>query len=188
MSALNFNDAEAQREGGLMPEGTVSLAVMTLRSGGHGDGGWFARSKSSDQLMLDAEFTLCGDKFATRKVWKYFSFSENAEPVSRSQLRAALESAFKIDPADDSPDAMAKRIVPSYGAFDGLTVCIKIGIEKGKDSYPDKNTLRGFVTPDRKEYIYPGPQQITGSPSPAAVAKAGPTASAPKAGKPAWEK
>lgn len=191
MSAISFQDAEPQREGGLIPEGTISLAVMTLRSGGHGEGSWFARSKSSDNLMLDVEFTLYGDKYATRKVWKYMSFSENAEPITRSQLRAALESAFKVDPSDDSPDAMAKRSVPSYGAFNGLNVCIKIGIEKGKDGYPDKNILRGFVTPDRKDYIYPGPQQISGAPSPAAVAKAGPQTNAtqaPKAGKPAWER
>lgn len=187
MSLLNFNDAEQQREGGLIPDGTVSLAVMTLRSGGHGEGGWMALSKSSGKEMLDVEFTLYGDKYDRRKVWKYMSFSEAAEAITNSQLRAALESAFKIDPADNSPEAMAKRSVTSYGAFNGLNVCIKIGIEKSTGDFPDKNTLRGFVTPDRKEYIYPGPQQISSAPSPAAMASAGPSSSAPKAGKPSWE-
>lgn len=186
MSLLNFNDAEPQREGGLIPEGTISLAVMTLRSGGHGEGGWFAKSKSSSKDMLDVEFTLYGDKHATRKVWKYMSFSEAAVAITNSQLRAALESAFEIDPADDSAEAMAKRSVDSYGAFNGLNVCIKIGIEKGQDSYPDKNTLRGFVTPDRKDYIYPGPQTISNKPGPGAGASTATAASSPKAGKPAW--
>ena len=187
MTALNFNDAEPQREGGLIPEGTISLAVMSLRSGGHGDEGLFARSKSSGELMLDAEFTLVGGKYERRKVWKYMSFSENALPITRSQLRAAIESAFKIDPADDTPDAMARRTVPSYSVFDGLNVCIKIGIEKGKDGFQDKNVLRGFVTPDRKDYIYPGPQQIASAPPHAAMTTAKPASTMPKAGKPAWE-
>lgn len=187
MSLLNFNEAEPQREGGLIPEGTISLAVMTIRSGGHGDGGWFALSKSSGKEMLDVEFTLYGDKHATRKVWKYMSFSEAAEPITKSQLRAALESAFKIDPADDSAEAMAKRNVPSYAAFNGLNVCIKVGIEKGTGDFPDKNTLRGFVTPDRTGYIYPGPQQISNTPSPGAHASTATGSSAPKAGKPAWK-
>lgn len=198
MSVMNFNDAEPQREsGGLIPEGTIALAVMTLRPGGFGDDGFIAKSKSSGNDMLDAEFTVAGGPFERRKVWKYFSLGGDAVSITRSQLRAALESAFNIDPGDMSDAAMGRRSVPSYGSFDGLTVCIKVGIEKGKDSYPDKNVIRAFITPDQKGYINPGPQSLkavngaSGAGVSAAVASQASQASqAAKAGgsatRPAW--
>lgn len=154
--SMNFNDAEPQKEGGLIPEGKVVTAIMSIRSGGYGDDGYCAKSKNSGELMLDVEFTVTPSAggFERRKIWKYMSFSEKAAPITRSQLRAALESAHGILPTDDSKESQAKRSVASYAAFDGLPVCIKVGIEKGGE-YADKNTIRAFVTPDRKEYIKP---------------------------------
>lgn len=189
MSAIDLNDAEPQREGGLIPEGTISLAVMTLRSGGFGDDGFLAKSKSSGGDMLDAEFTLVGGKYERRKVWKYLSLHGDAGPVTRSQLRAALESAHGVFPEDASPAAQEKRRAATYGVFNGLCVCVKIGIEKGKDSFPDKNVIRAFVTPDRPEYIAPGPQvgglQTAGSASAGAVRQVAAKVAA-GAGKPSW--
>lgn len=185
MSAMNFNDAAPQKDGGsLIPEGKIVTAVMTLRSGGFGEDGYMARSKNTGGDMLDTEFTITPNPngYERRKVWKYMSFSEKAAPVTRSQLRAALESAHGIKPADTSPEAQAKRSVPSYAAFDGLPVCIKVGIEKGSDGYPDKNILRAFVTPDKAEYIKPEgsiPSVQRGQSAPDA-------APASAASKPAW--
>lgn len=156
--SMNFNDAAPQKDGGsLIPEGTVVTAIMTIRQGGFGDDGYLAKSKNSGESMLDTEFTITPNPngYDRRKVWKYMSFSEKAAAVTRSQLRAALESAHGIKPTDDSKEAQAKRSVPSYAAFDGLPVCIKIGIEKGTGGYADKNILRAFVTPDKAEYIKP---------------------------------
>lgn len=182
---MNFNDAAPQKDGGsLIPEGTVVTAIMTLRSGGFGDDGYIARSKTSGGDMLDTEFTITPNPngYERRKVWKYMSFSEKGAPVTRSQLRAALESAHGIKPTDTSPEAAAKRSVPSYAAFDGLPVCIKVGIEKGTEGYTDKNILRAFVTPDKAEYIKP-----EGS-IPSATAGQTTSASAPAStgSKPAW--
>jgi hypothetical protein len=186
---IDLNDAEPQREGGLIPEGTIALAVMSIRPGGFGEDGFVARSKSSGNDMLDVEFTVLEGKYERRKVWKYMSLAGDGAPVTRSQLRAALESAFKILPSDDSPAAQEGRRATTYGAFDGLSVCIKIGIEKGKDGYADKNTLRGFVTPDRPDYIFPGAQQPKSAAAPrAGVAATVAAAARPTNGaaKPAW--
>lgn len=186
---MDFNDAEPQKEmGALIPEGTISLAVMTLRPGGFGDDGFIAKSKSSGNDMLDAEFTCFEGKYDRRKVWKYFGLAGDGAAVTRSQLRAALESAFNLDPSDASAEAVEKRSVPSYASFDGLKVCIKIGIEKGTGDYKDKNVLRAFVTPDRPGYLNPGQQAIQGSAqaSSGAVAKAAPKAEGSAKVKPAW--
>lgn len=185
MSAMDFNDAEPQREGGaLIPEGTISLAVMQLRSGGYGEGGFLARSKAGED-MLDVEFTLYGGQYDRRKVWKYMSFSEKAAPVTKSQLRGALESAHCIRSDDMTDKAAAARRVASYGDFNGMMVCIKIGIEKGKDGYADKNILRAFVTPDKEGYIAPddtgGPPQVPGFTTAGAAIK-----SATGGAKPNW--
>lgn len=182
---MNFNDAKPQQDGGsLIPEGTVVTAIMTLRTGGFGDDGYIARSKNSGEDMLDAEFTITPNPngYDRRKVWKYMSFSGKAADITRAQLRGALESAHGINPTDNSPEAQAKRAVPSYAAFDGLPVCIKIGIEKGTGGYPDKNILRVFVTPDKKEYIKPEGSIPTGQ-SPKAQSTAAPAATGSK---PAW--
>lgn len=182
---LDLNDAEPQREGGsLIPEGTIAIAIMTLRPGGFGDDGFIAKAKSSGKQMLDAEFTITDGKYERRKVWKYFGLEGDGAAVTRSQLRGALESAYRIDPTDMSAGAVEKRKAPSYGAFNGLAVCIKIGIEKGKDAYPDKNIVRGFITPDKADYLDPGPQQMFGGAPAGVVAQA--AASTNGAAKPAW--
>lgn len=201
MSDFDFNDANAQREtGGVIPEGTVALAVMTIRAGGQGPGGFLTNTKAGDKTMIDAEFTLASGKHERRKVWKNMMItpidSESGQ-ITRAQLRAAIESALAIHPGDMSETAIERRRVPGYQFFDGLTVCMKIGIEKGKDGNPDKNTLRAFVTPDSADYINPGPQQGIGTfqTAGAAVQRAaasagGGTAAAAKAAapvsKPAW--
>jgi hypothetical protein len=173
MSAIDFNDAEPQREGGPIPAGTISLAIMRFKSGGYGEGGFFARSKAGED-MLDVEFTLYGGPYERRKVWMYMSFSEKAVDITKSNLRAALESARGIVSTDKSAVAVEGRKIASYGDFDGLPVCIKIGIEKGTNGYADKNCIWAFVTPDKPGYISPtgAPQPVQGFTTAGAAAQA----------------
>lgn len=209
MSEFDFNDAAPAKEsGGLVPEGTVALAVMVLRPGGQGPGGFCKKNRAGDKDMLDVEFTLSSGKYERRKLWKDMIVAPAAtEPadITRSQLRAAIESALGIHPTDMSDGAVQRRQVPGYAFFDGLSVCLKVGIEKGKlknpeagpgsEKYDDKNVLRAFVTPDSPDYISPGPQTGGFQTSGSALASAanhvgGQTAAAVKAAsggaKPAW--
>lgn len=205
MSDFDFNDAAPAREsGGLIPEGTIALAVMVLRPGGHGPGGYCKKNKAGDKDMLDAEFTLASGKFERRKFWKDMIVApvdSEAANITRSQLRAAIESALGIHPDDSSDEAIQRRRIPGYQFFDGLTVCIKVGVEKGKlknpeagpngERFDDKNVLRAFVTPDSRDYINPGPQEggsfvTAGTALKAAVATASPAAKVAVGGKPSW--
>lgn len=175
MNAMDFNNAEPQRAmGDLIPDNTVCLVVATLRPGGEGPGRWLKANNDRSCLMADFEFTIDGGEFDRRKFWSLFVVDgqtdgqQKAANISRSKLRAMLESAYGVQPGDTSPDAVAKRQIAGWQAFDGLKFCAKVGIEVGKlkvpaagpnsERYPDKNVLKAAITPDEIIYINPGPQ------------------------------
>jgi hypothetical protein len=74
-----------------------------------------------------------------------------AADITRSRLRAILESARGIKPADVS-EAAKKARVAEYNDFAGLRFLAKIGVEPAKGDYKAKNTLTEAITPDRKEW------------------------------------
>lgn len=196
----DFNGAEPQREGGLIPENTVAVVHMTVRPGSAGEGGWLKRSKTGDSQALDAEFTIVEGPYAKRKFWKLFTIEgtteghQKAGEISGSQLRAILESARGIRPDDESAEAKAARQVSSWGDFDGLRFIAKIGIEKGSEGYKDKNTLWAAITPDRRDWQkveqvakQQRAPQPSGTMQPIGQAAAGVVQQAAKpAGKPSW--
>lgn len=157
--AIDFNNAEAQREIGIIPDGTVAVVHLTVRPGNAGEGGWLKRSKNGDSQALDCEFTVVDGQFAKRKFWSLFTLEgateghQKAADISASRLRAILESARGIRPDDESETAKAGRRMASWGDFDGLRFIARIGVEKGKDGFKDKNTLDAAVTPDRKAWV-----------------------------------
>jgi hypothetical protein len=209
VTSFDFNDAEPQRAGSfeLIPEGTIVLVVSKLRPGGFGHGNWLKNNNDGTCLMADFEFVIDGGEYDRRKIWSMWVVEgetdgqKKAANISRSRLRAMLESAHGVDPSDDSPNAMAARSVAGWQGFDGIKFCARVGIEKGglKDKtqpngerYPDKNILYP-VTPDDDDYIAPGPQQAGARTAGAALASAGAkaggsakAATAPAAKKPAW--
>lgn len=189
----DFNSAEQQREGGLIPDGVICTVHMTVRPGNSGEGGWLKRSKGGDSSALDCEFTVVEGPHAKRKFWSLFTVEGTTEghakagEISASRLRGILESAKGIRPDDESDAAKAGRRVNSWGDFDGLRFVAKIGVEKGKDGYKDKNTLDAAVTPDRKAYVKP--EQVAkaaGSLAPVGQAAAQVAQQAAPAGKPSW--
>lgn len=184
--SFDFNTAEPQQAGAgsLIPDNTIVTVVSTLRPGGHGPGGWLKTNNNGSCLMADFEFTISGGPFDRRKVWSMFVIEGETEgqmkaaEISRSKLRAMLESAFGVLPDDKSPEAIKARQA-GWQDFDGLKFCAKLGVEKGKpkdptnphsEFYPDRNTLKAIITPNERDYVNPGPQMAkisspTGSPS-----------------------
>jgi hypothetical protein len=191
--AYDFNGAETQREGGLIADGTIAVVHLTIRPGNAGEGGWLKRSKDGSSQALDCEFTVVDGPSAKRKFWSLFTVEGTTEghakaaDISASRLRGILESAKGIRPDDETDTAKAGRRVNSWGDFDGLRFVAKIGIEKGKDGYKDKNTLDAAITPDRKAWVKV--EQVAKPAStfaPIGAAAAAVAASAAPAGKPAW--
>lgn len=191
--AFDFNNAQEQREGGLIADGTVAVVHMTVRPGNAGEGGWLKRSKNGDSQAMDCEFTVVEGPFAKRKFWSLFTVEGTTEghakaaEISASRLRGILESAKGIRPDDESDVAKAARRVNSWGDFDGMRFVAKIGIEKAKEGsgYKDKNTLDAAVTPDRKAWVKVEQVAKQQSMAPIGVV-AQQAAAAPVAGKPSW--
>lgn len=153
---MDFNTAEGNSFD-LIPVGTVAPLIMTIRPGQAGDGGWLTQSRSSDYAYLNCEFAVTDGPFKGRKFWGNLMAShpdpENkAVNITRSTLRAILESARGINPTDDSEAAKAKRIVSGFGDFSGMEFVGKIGIEKGGEGYEDKNKLVAAIPVTSPEY------------------------------------
>ena len=195
---MDFNNAPEQKEGGLIPNGTMAVVHLTVRPGHSGEGGWLKRSKAGDSEALDCEFTIVEGQFAKRKFWTLMTVEGQTEgqimaaSISASRLRGILESARGIRPDDESEAAKNGRRIKSWGDFDGIRFIAKIGVEIGTGEYKgkDKNRLDFAVTPDRKDWRkveqvakQEGFQQV-GAVAGAVVANA--AQAAKPAGKPGW--
>lgn len=194
---FDFNNASEQKEGGLIPTGTLAPVHMTIRPGASGEGGWLKRSRAGDSMMLDCEFTVTEGPFAKRKFWTLMTVEgvtegqQKAADISASRIRGILESARGIRPDDESPAGKSARQISSWGDLNNIRFLAKIGVEIGKGEYKgkDKNTLDFAVTPDRQAWqkIEQVAQQSSFQPIGVAASNvAQAAAAAPVAGKPSW--
>lgn len=150
--SLDFNNAQSQQgDIQLVPDGTIAPVIIEVRGE--------KRTKAGDATMLDCEFTVSQGEYSRRKFWGNMMISSNgsegherAVAITQSTVRGILESAYGVEPKDDSPDAMAARRMNDWSDLSGLEFVAKIGIEEGKGDYKDKNTLVVAITPDKPEY------------------------------------
>jgi hypothetical protein len=203
MTTMSFdmNDAEPQKSGELIQDGTFAKVTMTLRPGGTDGQGEIDRgllkasaAPGSDVLMLDAEFTLVEGPQARRKFWQMFTVAggkldEQGQSIgwkiSKSILRAMIDSALGLDPHDMSEAAKAKRILRGLGDLNGITFVAKIKVEASDDPrYAPSNKLDRVVVPNEPEWrkVMDG-EVLAPSPSTRARSKAAPSTPAPQ---PAW--
>jgi hypothetical protein len=189
MSIFDLNTAETGGGGGsgdLIPDGTVARAILTIRPGGAGEGGWMKQGPKG--LMFDTEWTITDGKYAKRKVWSYMSMSESAAPITMRSLRAAVEGHHGIKPDDMSEAAQAKRRVP-IDQLNGIEACILIGVEPPSNGYEAKNKIKAVIAPGETKYIGRGASPMLAGPTGAgnvASFQAPPPAPAPAANKPSW--
>ena len=154
----NFNDAESQQDySDLIPNKTIAKMILTIRPGKHGPEGILTLSKSSPAVYLDCEFTVSSGRHNKRKFWQNImvdGVSEKALAISRSTLRAILESARNIQPGDTSELAVKGRCIQGFSDMNGLEFVGKIGIDKAAadSTFSDKNKLTVAITPDMAEY------------------------------------
>ena len=97
--------------------------------------GWLSRSKDGNSEALDCEFVVVDGQHVHRKFWSLLTVGGTTEghakaaEISRTRLRAILESARGIRPDDKSEAAKQARQVGSYADFDGLRFIGQIGVE-----------------------------------------------------------
>ena len=159
--SLDFNNAGPQMDFSPMPAGTVVKVIASLRAGATGPDGALTQSRSSDALYLDMVFTVTEGPYRNRKIFQNLTVEGGkvneqgqsiAAGISRSTIRAMLNAARNIKPDDDSERACQARTINSYRDLDNLEFPAKLGIQKGKDGYQDKNTIQQVIEPGHNDY------------------------------------
>jgi len=194
--SMDFNDAGPQQSGGFepIPEGTVAPVRLHLKG---------IKKSSKGATGLDIEYIVIAGPYTKKRAFSWTGVAGNGSEghnkmvdISKSFIRAALESAYGVNPADASPEARAARTLSDWEDLDGIEFVARFGIEAGTD-YTDaetgevkagkaKNTVQA-VTPDDPDYsgFKPAkPKAKGGGAKPAANANG--AAQAQGGNRPAW--
>lgn len=200
---FDLNDAQPQSGpiGELIPDGTFARVQMNIRPGGTNgtvpmDAGLLKQSASSDALMLDCEFTVVNGPLARRKFWQMFTVSggklddkgvSKGWNISKSYLRAMIDSAAGLDPKDMSEAAQKKRVINGLREFDGIQFAARIMIEPNTNpQYADQNKLANVVLPGEPQYLAVMQGQVV-PPEPTNVKARKAKDSGGASGAPAWQ-
>lgn len=197
---LDFNGVDPAKPNEPIPDGTFAKVIMTIRPGGLDgespiDRGLLtaSRAEGSDVVQLDCEFTILEGPLARRKFWRRFVVSGGKVDeqgvsigwkITKSALRAILDSAHGLDPKDESPTAQAKRRIGGLYDLNNLTFVAKVATDE-----EGRSELDAAITRDRAEYA----KVLAGEnvpPKPGARRKAAGQRSgtaAPAAHPPAWQ-
>jgi hypothetical protein len=191
MAPYDYSDA-APPQFELIPQGTIATVSLHIRAGNAGENGLLKRSKDGGCEMLDLELSVVDGPFKGRKFRQYMVLAgttdghAKAADISRSTLKAILDSALGLKPDDVSPQARAARTV-DLKRFEGMTFIARIGVEKGAAKndgsgafWDDKNTLAGVITPDKSEW------RAVEQPPPFEGASTPPAASSAPIARPEW--
>ncbi|WP_157314587.1 hypothetical protein [Chitinibacter sp. GC72] len=171
---MDFNDAPEQESFEIIPKGTLVKVRMTLKPGGHYDpaqgwnDGYPTRSDDTGAIYLNAEFVVLDGPFAKRKLWTLIGLHSEKGPawmeMGRRFIRAVLNSARQIAPADSSPQAQAARRITSFGDLDGIEFVARIDVEKDRNG-DNKNVIHQAIEPGHKDYQ----RLLQGLPTPSAA-------------------
>src|SRR5579863_6377968 len=134
---IGLQDAEPQRDfGANIPDGTFCKVKLAIKPGSYSlpnmdaaDAGLFKQAKPpSDAVMLEGELTvLPPSPHAKRKIFQMWTIGGGkldekgqsiAWNITKSSLRAMIDSACGLDPADASPQATTTRVLQNFRSLD----------------------------------------------------------------------
>lgn len=153
-----------------IPAGTLLFLRMTYAPGGadapgtpqeHREGALTKAAEPSDAYYLKAEFTVLRGPYKGRKFWGNLTVAGGkvdeknqsiAAGITRKIIRAILDSSQGLKTTDESPEAMAKRVIKGYRDLQGKCFVAKAKVEPAQNGYPAKNGLGQVMTIDMKGY------------------------------------
>ena len=142
----DYSDSKPPRDFEVIPAGEVVTVSLHLRYGGAGEDGVLKRSKDGGCEMLDSEFTILDGKFKDRKFWQLMVVDgttpghAQAADITRSTLKAILDSAKGLMPDDISAEARAARTV-NLKDFEGMCFMVKLCAVVRSMIFPPTTTL-----------------------------------------------
>jgi hypothetical protein len=149
----NFNDAEEQMSYELIPHKTIAKVRLLIKKGNHVTDefkdGWATLSKAGTSIYLACEFVVLNGEYEHRKVWGNIGLHSDNSPkfadIGRSMIKAILNSAHGLHPADKSPEAEKMRTIKSFADLHGLACLAEITINDKGDQ--PRNEIKTFITP-----------------------------------------
>ena len=159
----DLNNAAPQNQSfSLIPAGSTIKASVCIKPGGHGPGGWFTQSRSSDAVYLNVDFTVVEGEYVGRIVHQMVGIqgtkrNEKGEDIwglmGRSMLRAIIESAYNILPSDTSEEANQKRTLQDISGINTLICAAKVGVDvDSTGAHPSRNKIINIITPESSQY------------------------------------
>jgi hypothetical protein len=154
----NFNDAEEQMSYELIPHKTIAKVRLLIKKGNHVTNeftdGYATLSKAGTSIYLACEFVILSGEFEHRKIWSNIGLhSDNSSKyaeIGRSTIKAILDSAHSLHPADKSPEAEKQRTIKSFADIHGLACLAEITINDKGDM--TRNEIKTFITPANPIY------------------------------------
>jgi hypothetical protein len=153
-----------------IPAGTLLYLRMTYTPGGADlpntpqefkEGALHKSKEPSDSYYLKCEYTVLRGPFKGRKFWGNMTVAGGkvdekgksiAAGITRQTIRAILDSSQGLKTSDESPEAMAKRVIRGYRDLQGRQFVAKAKVEPAQNGYPAKNGLGQVMTVDMKGY------------------------------------
>jgi len=154
----NFNDAEEQISYELIPHKTIAKVRLLIKKGNHVTDefkdGYATLSKAGTSIYLACEFVILSGEFEHRKIWSNIGLHSDNSPkyaeIGRSTIKAILDSAHSLHPADKSPEAEKQRTIKSFADIHGLVCLAEITINDKGDM--PRNEIKTFITPANPIY------------------------------------
>lgn len=148
----NFNDAEEQMSYELIPHKTIAKVRLLIKKGNHVTDeftdGYATLSKAGTSIYLACEFVILSGEFEHRKIWSNIGLHSDNSPkyaeIGRSTIKAILDSAHSLHPADKSPEAEKQRTIKSFADIHGLVCLAEITINDKGDM--PRNEIKTFIS------------------------------------------
>ncbi len=154
----NFNDAEGQMSYELIPHKTIAKVRLLLKKGNHVTDefpdGYATLSKAGTSIYLACEFVILSGQYEHRKIWSNIGLHSDKSPIyaemGRTMIKAILDSANSLHPADKSPEAEKMRTIKSFADLDNLVCVAEITINDKGDQ--PRNEVKTIITPAHSNY------------------------------------
>lgn len=158
MTGMDFSGAPTQQfgnDGELIPNGTLAWATVHVRPHNIDQALVVVPSKKNEANgFLDLELTIEDGQHARRKVWDRVGVRGNEQWIAAGMaaIRHMLEAGRGAGPNNRQAYVLGAQYPQGselgFMELDGLRVAIRVGIEKGKDGYDDKNKIARYLSPN----------------------------------------